>query len=435
MFSYRPPKSSFWGHTIESQEKLAAFFDAYFDRVEYDQPGTRVMTWKTSVLPNTDWPEEFLKPEGQGWQQLLFIVTGDRLSFPLGMVFPISPQEPASYEFLRRFSQAAPFKMSPKHFQVGVLGKTSLLAWRRPNRDVAARLQEVLVRRSPAQTAASSLQVKRKTLAPPGREISEKKPNRGNPDEMMAGTAEGPKAFTQQLQDMEEKAARLALVRDKENVPQDVLNEGLRLCHLTWDDWDGYVKAVSVAQEYMKKKLKDPANVRALGLVKEAEELFWKKQYDECFQKISEAAALDPDYVPRVEDCRKAIEIEKRKGPVSLTRAINRILFPRLRKLGFRQAYGDDSPEWNELHSQLVRINSHGREGHMDMCRSRWGRTLDLSVSRIGSDGEYQGLDLSTVGLEPESLRYLNQKEADAMLKRVAAAFEGPILDWLEEVE
>jgi hypothetical protein len=264
--------------------------------------------------------------------------------------------------------------------------------------------------------------------------MSEKKPNRGNPDEMMVGTAEGLKTFKQHLQDMEEKAARLALVRDKENVPLDVLNEGLYLCHLTWDDWDGYVKAVSVAQDYMKKKLKDPANVRALGLVREAEELLQKKQYDECFQRISAAAALDPDWVPRVEDYRKAIEIEKRKGPVSLARAINRILLPRLRKLGFRQAYGDDSPKWNEMSSAMVRMNSHGREGHMDMGRTKYGHKFWLSVSRGVGDGEYQGFDLRTVGLEPEYQPYLNQKEADAMLKRVAAAFEGPILDWLEEI-
>jgi len=63
MFVYRPPKSSCWGHVFKSQQKLDAFFDAYFERVEHDQPGTRVMIWKTTVLPNTDWPEDFLKPE------------------------------------------------------------------------------------------------------------------------------------------------------------------------------------------------------------------------------------------------------------------------------------------------------------------------------------------------------------------------------------
>ena len=68
-----------------------------------------------------------------------------RLMFPMGIVFPISPQEPASYEFIRQFSQATPFKMSPKHFQVGIIAKTGKLAWRKPADDVAARLQEALV--------------------------------------------------------------------------------------------------------------------------------------------------------------------------------------------------------------------------------------------------------------------------------------------------
>jgi hypothetical protein len=145
MFVYRPPKSSCWGQVFKSHQKLNAFFDAYFERVEHDQPGTRVMIWKTTVLPNTDWPEDFLQPEGRRWQQLLFIVRRDRLMFPMGIVFPISPLESASYEFLRRFSQATPFKMSPKYFQVGILGKTGRLAWRKPVADIAGRLQEVFV--------------------------------------------------------------------------------------------------------------------------------------------------------------------------------------------------------------------------------------------------------------------------------------------------
>jgi hypothetical protein len=263
----------------------------------------------------------------------------------------------------------------------------------------------------------------------------EKKPNQEDHKEMLVGTAEGLKTFKDHLQDLQEKGEQLARIRDKENIPEDVLRQGLSLCHLRWDDWDGYLKAVSVAQDYMKKKLQDPACARALRLAMEADELFWKKKYDECIQKISTAAALDPDYVLRIEGYREAIEIEKRKGPVQLTRAINRILFPRLRKLGFRQVYGDDSPKWKELSSALVRMNSHGREGHVDMGRTKYGKVFWLGVSRRGGDGEYQGFDLRTVGLEPESQHYLNQKEADAILERVAAAFEGPILDWLEEVE
>ena len=65
--------------------------------------------------------------------------------FPKGIVFPISSKEPASFEFIRQFGQATPFKMSSKHFQVGIIGKTGKLAWRKPADDIAARLQEALV--------------------------------------------------------------------------------------------------------------------------------------------------------------------------------------------------------------------------------------------------------------------------------------------------
>jgi len=106
---------------------------------------TFALSWKTSALPKSDWPEEFLKPENEKWQRVLFILTGDRVMFPGGLLIPISPMESASYVFLSRFSTDAPFKMSPKHFQVGILGKTGKLAWRKPDADIAARLQEVLV--------------------------------------------------------------------------------------------------------------------------------------------------------------------------------------------------------------------------------------------------------------------------------------------------
>jgi hypothetical protein len=155
MLSYRPPKGSCWGHVIRpkdplgAKQKVNAFFEAYFQRLEPEWDPTRQLTfalsWKTSALPKSDWPEEFLKPENEKWQRVLFILTGDRVMFPGGLLIPISPMESASYVFLSRFSTDAPFKMSPKHFQVGILGKTGKLAWRKPDADIAARLQEVLV--------------------------------------------------------------------------------------------------------------------------------------------------------------------------------------------------------------------------------------------------------------------------------------------------
>ena len=144
-----------WGHVIrpkdplKAKQKVNAFFETYFGRLEPEWDTTRQLTftlgWKTSVLPNLDWPEEFLKPGNEKWQRVMFMLTGDRVMFVGGLLIPISLTEPASYEFLGRFSADAPFKMSPKHFQVGILGKTGKLAWRKPDADIAARLQELIV--------------------------------------------------------------------------------------------------------------------------------------------------------------------------------------------------------------------------------------------------------------------------------------------------
>ena len=155
MFTYRPSKSSIWGHAIRPKDPLKAklavngFFETFFEKIEPEWDTTRQFTltlsWRTSVLPHVEWAAEFLKPEGQRWQQVMFIVTGDRIGFPMGLLFPISATEPASYEFLRRFSAQTPFKMSHKNFQVGVIGKSGKLAWRKPDADIASRLQEVIV--------------------------------------------------------------------------------------------------------------------------------------------------------------------------------------------------------------------------------------------------------------------------------------------------
>ncbi len=246
------------------------------------------------------------------------------------------------------------------------------------------------------------------------------------------------------LRKLEKMANQEARIRDRENVPDDVLQAGLSqyigMKALAegedaepWDDYEGYLKVVEEVQERMKQKMQDPANRKALDLAQESDDLFWEKRYGECLQKITEAANLDPDYAYGVEATRKAIAVELRKGPVRLTRAINRILYPRLRKLGFRPEYGEDSARWNEQSSQLSRINSHGGEGGMDMGRTKFGKRFALAVWRHDSTGEIERLDLRTVGLAPESLCYLNQAEADAMLERIAEAFEGPILAWLEE--
>ena len=148
MFVYRPPKGSCWGHAISKDQvkgALSVFVGTYFDRVELMGSTTLVLAWKSSVLPKVEWPDEFLGPERQKLRQFLFGVMGDRVMFPLGIVFPLSTTEPASFEFLRRFSADAPFKMSPKHFQVGVVGKSGKFAWKKPDAEIAAKLEQCIV--------------------------------------------------------------------------------------------------------------------------------------------------------------------------------------------------------------------------------------------------------------------------------------------------
>ena len=121
---------------------MNAFFETYFKRLDPEWDTTRQFTltlnWKASVLPNID-------PRGDLNQQVLFIVTGDRVLFPGGLWIPVSTADPASYKFLGQFSAEAPFKMSARHFQVGILGKTGKLSFRKPDGDIAARLRQVIV--------------------------------------------------------------------------------------------------------------------------------------------------------------------------------------------------------------------------------------------------------------------------------------------------
>jgi hypothetical protein len=104
-----------------------------------------VLAWKNSALPNVEWPEAFLGPEKQKLRQFLFMVMVERVAFPMGIVIPLSTLEPASFEFLRRFSAAAPFKMSANHFQVGIIGKNGSFAWRKPDAGIVAKLEAVIV--------------------------------------------------------------------------------------------------------------------------------------------------------------------------------------------------------------------------------------------------------------------------------------------------
>jgi hypothetical protein len=144
-----------WGHayrpknSVEAQEKMNSFLDKYFERIEPDgRDGTCLtfkVNWKSTVLPNASWPEHFLKPESKHLRLIMFILIGDRISFPLGIVFPIPLNGPASYDFLKRFSLDAPFKMSAQHFNVVVpISKKNKYAARKPDAETAARLNEAI---------------------------------------------------------------------------------------------------------------------------------------------------------------------------------------------------------------------------------------------------------------------------------------------------
>jgi hypothetical protein len=153
MFIYRPSKSMCWGHALRpkdtdwrvAKQRLESFLDMYFEMVERNEDSKFIVRWKDSVLPNKAWPEEFLTPESQKQQEILFLFLGERVGFPLGLLLPISPQEQSSYEFIRRFSATAPFKMSPKHFTVVIrTGKKGALVDRKPDASIVARLEEVI---------------------------------------------------------------------------------------------------------------------------------------------------------------------------------------------------------------------------------------------------------------------------------------------------
>lgn len=176
--------------------------------------------------------------------------------------------------------------------------------------------------------------------------------------------------------------------------------------------------------------LKDPVKRRAWDLVQAGEALFFKKQYDDGIQALVEAARLDPEYEGKVEAYRRLREERLRKGPVKLSLAINRLLMPRLRALGFVVQHGGPEAKWQEG-GVLVRDGALGRSGVVLLGRTKFGNCLGLSVVR-GAGDRWEPLDLARVGLPGDALKYLNQAEAEQVLVRLATAFEGPILEWLD---
>jgi hypothetical protein len=118
MFYYRPPKSNCWGHKLffkdpaKAKEAVNGFLHTYFEGMKEEWDTTRQlmmeMTWKSSALPNIDWPQD--APE-----IVLLLITGDRVMF-MNMPIPVSIEVPESYDFLKKFAADAPIKLKAKHF-------------------------------------------------------------------------------------------------------------------------------------------------------------------------------------------------------------------------------------------------------------------------------------------------------------------------------
>lgn len=155
MFYYRPPKASCWGHAIRPQDPLKAetkwraFFDTYFECPNLGKLVTEITTfsldWKTSSLPHVHWPEEYLNAINPQSRQVTFVVMGYRFVFMMGIMIPISIIDPASYDFLKQFAAAAPFKMSAKNFKVAIpTGKKGKLTIKTPSQEILAKLLEVI---------------------------------------------------------------------------------------------------------------------------------------------------------------------------------------------------------------------------------------------------------------------------------------------------
>lgn len=151
MFYYTVSKSSCWGHMIrpkdpvKAKQRVNTFFENYFERLVPEWDATRrisgVFGWNSSVLPNVEWSDDF-KPENQ---KMFFILTGDRVMFMGGITFPLSSSDQASYKFLRRFVSDAPFRMTSQNFRHRVLGASGRWSWKKPEGQIAERLQSVFI--------------------------------------------------------------------------------------------------------------------------------------------------------------------------------------------------------------------------------------------------------------------------------------------------
>jgi hypothetical protein len=120
-----------------------------------------------------------------------------------------------------------------------------------------------------------------------------------------------------------------------------------------------------------------------------------------------------------------------KKPTVRVTVLVNRILWPRLRELGFRLKHSD-SDRWAEG-SVIERSGPHGRGQGLLMGRDKFGHAFGVMASRELPDGSWDYLDLKRAGLPAEEQRYENTAEANVVLRRIADIVTRRMVPWLDE--
>jgi hypothetical protein len=101
------------------------------------------LIWKSAALPGGGWPEEFAGTEYDAFRRPLAVFNFElrgRVSLLEGLTIPVAVVGAGSYEFLSEFSNAAPFKMSTKHFHVVSTAKNGEPVLRKPSAEMVAKL-------------------------------------------------------------------------------------------------------------------------------------------------------------------------------------------------------------------------------------------------------------------------------------------------------
>jgi len=116
---------------------------------------------------------------------------------------------------------------------------------------------------------------------------------------------------------------------------------------------------------------------------------------------------------------------------IRVTTSVNRILWPRLAALGFRLHFAEDGPRWKEG-AAIDRMGPNGQAQGLLMGRDKFGLRFGVNVSKQLPDGNFEWLNLETLGIPDLSLTYKTEEELDIVLGRLADAFELHIVPWLD---